>query len=312
MDNSSIISNKIITADDLRDIFKSMANVLDSLQKAYDTEEQNNQQFLYQYQVRNIDNYNSRFSGTIYFTDRTSVNYDSYSSFMRDFDNRCGSIERLYVDCSVSYFSHNNGQPDAHHHSAITMSVSTDSLRLNTNFGHDEHSLDDVYQLIQQKIASAPDKYDRVVKSRGLITAKVGFAIVSIPIALLMACLVLMPTMRQIYAGTIVAYPLIVLCISAILGSVIGTSMTERDYQPIQPRQKYDRYDTKNHQSVYTDDVTSYTETGEVQIGKNLRNDRHRRNIIRLEQRYSKLLIPELIVITVLSLTVLAISIIWK
>ena len=79
-------------------------------------------------------------------------------------------------------------------------------------------------------------------------------------------------------------------------------------YGPLSPKQKYVRYDTTNHKSVYEDDIDDYVSNSEIIIGKNINNIRNRNEITLLEKKYSKYIPIELLVLLVISILIVLIG----
>ena len=73
-------------------------------------------------------------------------------------------------------------------------------------------------------------------------------------------------------------------------------------------KKKYDHYDTNSSKSVYKDDIEKYLETSEIIIGKNIDNIKNRKEILQLEQKYSKYIPIELIVLLVMSIIMILVG----
>ena len=82
----------------------------------------------------------------------------------------------------------------------------------------------------------------------------------------------------------------------------------DRLYSTIVPEKKYAGYDTTNNRSIYKDDIDKFLETSEIIIGKNIDNIKNRKEIIELENKYSRYIPIELIVLLVLSIVVVFIG----
>lgn len=322
MDASSLISNKIITANDLRAMFAKLEECRLQAYQRFQAEDVivTGQEAIYGpgSVKRTMDFFQSSYRATVHYSDSTSRDYSNYRDFIDDFDRRLSSIESIYLYCHISYadssqYNDHGGNNDAiYRGSEINMYIRLDSLRVDYKPRNNDPVLDDAYLLIQQKIAEAPERYDRLIKSRAIIGMRIGFAITAIPTAILLAALIAVPQMRAIFASTYVVYPLVTIFVALVGGSVIGSSMLERYYRHIQPRQRYSGYDRNNHQAIYSDDINDYTEKGEVLIGANANNQRDRQAIINMEKHYSHFIPACLIVISVLSIAIIIVGKIWK
>ena len=317
MDSSSIISNKIITADDLREIFAKIEECCAKAQNKFDIEADQNRNLPHQHQSWSMDYFRNRFDCTVTFSDRTTRHYNDYRDFIDAFNNRTGSIKSIFLYRTIDYMdtrkidAHNHTNYD-HYRSDINVSIYEDSMSIRYEDNSTDKFLDDAYALIQSKVSLAPEKYDRIIKSRNYINTKIGFAMIAIPVAILTFLLGLVPTMRTVYADSYVIYPLITIFIAIILGTVIGTSKTERLYRSLLPRQQYAGLDKNSHQAVYNDDVVDYMEKGEVLIGKNVNNLRNRQTIQSVEKKANQLLPICCIVIGILSVIVIIVGKLWR
>ena len=316
MDQSSLISNKIITADNLRSVFAEINNCLAKTQQQFEAEVARNRDLPRNLQSWSMQFFRATLNATITFSDRTKRSYDNYHDFIDDFNHRPGSIKSIFLFASVQYTDSRNYNPasgTARHHinARLDLFVHEDSLSIHYEDKGGSHALDSAYILLQSTISQAPERYDRTVRSRNFINTKIGFAMVAIPIAILMALLGVIPTMRLIYAHTYVLYPLATLSIAVIAGTFIGANRTERFYRSLLPRQRYKRYNRNNHQPVYSYDIADYTEKGEVLIGRNVDNLRHRRSIQTLEKKSSTVIPVCLAIIVILSIAVVVLGKVW-
>ena len=75
---------------------------------------------------------------------------------------------------------------------------------------------------------------------------------------------------------------------------MIGGISLNKLYEAIAPKRRYDRYDTKNHVSVYKDDIEEYTKNSEVLIGKNTHNLEIRNKIRGKKDRMKKIILIEI------------------
>ena len=317
MDQSSLISNKIITANDLQRIFDEINSCLTKAQQQFDAEATQNH-----YLPRNSQSWSMQFFHTtlnisITFSDHTERSYDNYRDFIDTFKHRPGSIKRISLLSSIHYtdsrkYNVASGTGGRHVNARLSLFINEDSLSIRYEDAGDSRMLDSAYILIQSIISQAPERYDRTIKSRDFINMKIGFAMTAIPIAVLMALLCIVPTMRSIYAHTYVLYPLATLSITVVVGAFIGANRTERFYRNLLPRQHYERYDHNKHRLVYSDDISDYTKKGEVLIGQNVDNLRNRQSIQALEKK-SLIVIPAcLVVAAILSIVVIIIGKVWN
>lgn len=317
MDQSSLISNKIITANDLQRIFDEINSCLTKAQQQFDAEATQNHYLPRDSQSWSMQFFYTTLNVSVTFSDHTERAYDNYRDFIDTFKHRPGSIKRISLLSSIHYtdsrkYDSASGTGSHHVNARLSLFINEDSLSIRYEDTGGSHMLDSAYILIQSIISQAPGRYDRTIKSHDFINTKIGFAMTAIPIAILMALLCIVPTMRSIYAHTYVLYPLATLSIAVVVGAFIGTNRTERFYRNLLPRQHYERYDRDKHRLVYSDDISGYTEKGEVLIGKNVDNLRNRQSIQALEKK-NLIVIPVCLVVTaILSIVVIIIGKAWN
>ena len=73
-------------------------------------------------------------------------------------------------------------------------------------------------------------------------------------------------------------------------------------YDSIMPEKKYSHYDVEKGRSVYIDDLDKFKSTSDILIGRKLDVLKNRNEIKEMEEKYSKLIPYELIIVAVLSL----------
>lgn len=184
----------------------------------------------------------------------------------------------------------------------INMNIYEYKMDIEVNLSSDDKKMDDVYQLIKEKILKAPERYDRIIKKKSSITNKIGFALGVIPSLIICTLLVFVPTIREIYGMTYVLFPIAVVILAFMIGNTVFGGRLDRLYSTIVPEKKYDHYDASAGKSVYKDDIDKFVGTSEIIIGKNINNIHNRKEIVELEKKYSGYIPTELIVLLVLSI----------
>ena len=96
MDQSSLISNKIITADNLRSVFAEINNCLAKTQQQFEAEVACNRDLPRNLQSWSMQFFRATLNATITFSDRTKRSYDNYHDFIDDFNHRPGSIKSIF------------------------------------------------------------------------------------------------------------------------------------------------------------------------------------------------------------------------
>ena len=84
-----------------------------------------------------------------------------------------------------------------------------------------DKKIDDVYELIKNKILNAPEKYDNVIKKRGRYYNVVGLAIGFIPAIIITTLLLFVEPVRTIFAASYVLYPICCIIIGFVIGGAV-------------------------------------------------------------------------------------------
>ena len=298
------VANKIISNESLAEIFSFMHEKLTYYRKVSASEELQNRLLDYNYQKWTFKDSSSSLNFTVNFYDDTSVKFDNYENFMSIFNTRLDEIKDIYVRLSLSYGT-KNPTPIEFHHQSISMWIYENKMDIDVSLKSDDPKIHDVYELIKNKVLSAPPKYDDVIKNKSSINLKVGFAIGMIPGLIISTLLLLVPNIRQLFAVSYVLYPVCVLLVAMFIGFTIGGSKLNSLYKKIQPEQKYAGYDSSKGKSIYKDDIDKYVETSEILIGKNADNLQCRKQIMEINNKYRKYLLPEFGILVLLSIIVI-------
>ena len=308
MHNDTIkVANKIISDNDLRDIFQKMDDEIKRNQQICRQETMENEKYETEYQHWTTKDFEGMFKCEINFYDDTNVTFDNYLNFITIFNNRLHEIKNMYLRYGYQY-SIRNGYESKYVSKSIAMNIYEYKMDIDVNMSSDDDKMDAVYQLIKEKILNAPPRYSRVVKKKTSITSKIQFAVGAIPALVLCSLLALVPTVRYLYAQTYVLYPIVVLVLSFFIGGVVYGGRLDRLYSSIVPEKVYDHYDVNAGKSVYKDDMDKYLTTSEILIGKNVDNISNRKEIVQLEKKFSKFIPAELIALTILSIIMILIG----
>lgn len=175
---------------------------------------------------------------------------------------RLHEVKNMWVRYHYSYWIE-NGYNSKSISQYINMNIYEHKMDIDVSLSSEDHKMDDIYQLIKEKILKAPEKYDRIIKKKSAITNKVGFALGIIPSIIICSLLVFVPTIRQIYG---ILFPIAVF----MIGNTVFIGKLTRLYSTIIPEKKYAGYDSTNHKSIYKDDIDKFVTTSEIIIGKNI------------------------------------------
>ena len=298
------VANKIISDSDLADIFQKMNEEILENTRICKQEIMQNEKYETEYQHWTTKDFQGTFKCTVNFYDDTNVTFDNYNNFISIYNSRIHEIKEIWVRYHFSYWIQ-NGRDSKLMSQGISMNIYETKMDIDVNLSSEDKKMDDVYTLIKNKILNAPEKYDRIIKKRSFITNKVSFALGVIPSLVICTLLVFVSTIREIYGMTYVLYPIAVVLLGIMIDSTVFGGKSDRLYSTIVPEKKYAGYDSTNYKSIYKDDVDSYIQSSEIIIGKNIDNIKNRREISEIEEKYSKYIPIEIIVILVLSLVMI-------
>ena len=270
------VANKIISDTDLADIFQRMDEELKENQQICRQETMQNEKYERKYQHWTTKDFDGSFTCTFNFYDDTNVTVDNYPVFITIFNNRLHEVKDMWVRYNCHYWIQNgNDQKMVSQH--INMSIYEYKMDIEVNLSSDDKKMDDIYQLIKEKILYAPERYDRVIKKKSSITNKIGFALGIIPSLVICTLLVFVPAIKQIYGMTYVLFPIATIILAFMIGNTVFGGKLDRLYSTIVPEKKYAGYDSTNYKSIYKDDIEKFVETSEIIIGKNIDNIKNRK-----------------------------------
>ena len=297
------VANKIISDADLTEIFAKMNEKIKEIEELNRQEKIANERYESAYQHWTVKDFEGTFKCSFNFYDDTSITVDNYNSFIVTFNNRIRDIKDMWIRYAYSYCIKNGyDQNYITHH--INMNIYEHKMDIDVSINSADNRMESIYQLIKDKILTAPERYDRVVRKRTSIKNKIGFAIGVIPSLIILSLLAIVPTIREIYGMTFVLYPICVVVLAYMIGGILFGTKLDRLYSTIVPEKKYAGYDRSAGKSIYTDDIEKYVDTSEIIIGKNVGNIEKRKEILELESKYSSFIPIEIIIIVVMSILV--------
>lgn len=300
------VSNKIITDTDLLEIFEKMNNEIIRIKQLSEAEIARNANIDQLQQKWGYKFFSGSFKCTFNFYDATTITVDNYDAFINLFNTRLGEIKDLWCRCHIDYTNTYNGYNSINN--GISINVYENKMEVTANLSSEDDTLDAVYELIKEKVNNAPERYDEVIKKKNNISNKIGFIIGMIPSLIICTLLVCIPLVRNIYGMTFILYPILVLLLAYLGGNTLFRAKIDSLYSSIEPEKKYMCWDSSNSKSVYKDDIDNFTSKSEILIGKNINNLKIRKEIMDLNEKYSRYLPIELIVLVVLSIIMILVG----
>ena len=301
------VANKIISDNDLEEIFDKMNNEILECEQICKKETELNEKYEREYQKWTTKDFKGGFKTSIDFYDDTNISIDNYDDFMITFNNRINEIKYIHISYNL-WYDIQNGNDTKYIHQYIEMHIYERKMSLDIKISSEDKRINNVYEFIKSKILNAPEKYDRIIKDKSKIINKITFAVGSIPSIIICLLLIFVPVFRQVYGLTYVLYPLAVIVLSFIIGGIFIGGKIDSLYSSIVPSKKYAGYDSSTYKSIYKDDIDDYVNSSEIIIGKNINNIKNRKEIEELETKYSKYIPYEVLAILVLSIFVVIIG----
>lgn len=296
------VANKIISYDDLFEIFTQMNEKLQYYKRISINEETRNRMLENQYQNYTYKDNDSKLTFSVNFYDDTYIKFDNYNNFIGIFNSRLDEIKSIDVYFCLSYQTKVAGSPSQFYNQRISMSIYEKKASIDTSLSSEDKKIDDIYELIKRKVLTAPVKYDDIIKKKGSITTTSGFAVGCIPAIVIATLLLFIPAVRHIFAVSYVLYPICCIFLAFSIGGTITSGKFDKLYKNIVPEKKYAGY---NNGAVYKDDIDKYVETSEILIGKNVNNLACRKEIKEYYEKQKKKLLPCILIILAISIITL-------
>ena len=298
------VANKIITVKSLIDIFSLMNERMIYYKKIAEMEERNNKVLSYSYQKWTFKDYGSALTFKVNFYDDTNIKFDNYNQFLSVFQNRLSEIKCIMVSFNLNYIVFSPEESRKYYYQHINMNIYEAKMNIDVSLSSEDKKIDDIYDLIKSKVLKAPIKYDDLIRKRKSIYVVVDFAMGFIPAFVLTLLLLLVPTIRQVFAASYILYPICCLFLTFFIGSILGSAKLDYLYKSIIPSKKYSGYDINKHKSIYKDDMDKYLQTSEILIGRNSDNLKCRKQIFQCYSTYKKFIPIEVILLVVVSILV--------
>ena len=308
MHNDTIkVANKIITADCIYEILQRMNDDIIKYQQLEKQEAIQNERYEREYQHWTVKDFSGSMSASFNFYDDTTVRVDNYNEIITIYNNRLEEIRNMDVGCSYSYTIMGDGHNE-YVHQRIDLLIYEQKMNIDVKLSSADTIMNDLYQMIKDRILTAPPRYDEVIKKKTSITNKIGFAVGFIPATILAFLPIFIESVRKFYGMTFVVYPILVIILAFVIGNTIMASKLGHLYKSIAPEKKYAGYDAKRGSSIYKDDIDKYVEQSEIHIGHNANALRCREEIKELDEKYSHFIPMELLILGVISIVVILIG----
>lgn len=302
--------NKIISSDDLTQIFQLMGETLKKYLKVSQQEEMQNRMLDTPYQNYTFKDEGSKMKVTVDFYDNTNITFDNYDNFMGIFYSRIDEIKTMDIYYALNYtvMTPAPNRSRNFYTQSIQMHINENKLDITLNLKSADSKLDEIYNFIKNKILNAPEKYDEVIRNKNKIINTVSFGTGMIPGIVITSLLLFIPVVNNIILKGYVVYPIVAVILSYMIGSIISSSKLDKYYEPIVPNKKYVGYDSTNYKRIYKDDIDSFVGTSEILIGKKINNLDNRRMIKKVYEKYKGLIPKELIALLIVTVIVIIIG----
>ena len=280
--------NKIISSDDLTQIFQLMGETLKKYLKVSQQEEMQNRMLDTPYQNYTFKDEGSKMKVTVDFYDNTNITFDNYDNFMGIFYSRIDEIKTMDIYYALNYtvMTPAPNRSRNFYTQSIQMHINENKLDITLNLKSADPKLDEIYNFINT----------------------VSFGAGMIPGIVITSLLLFIPVVNNIILKGYVVYPIVAVILSYMIGSMISSSKLDKYYEPIVPSKKYAGYDSTNYKRIYKDDIDSFVGTSEILIGKKINNLDNRRMIKKVYEKYKGLIPKELIALLIVTVIVIIIG----
>lgn len=296
--------NKIITSEALMEIIQTMNETLKRYERIGDQEKLQNQMLDTKYQEYTYEYSTSKLTFDVNFNDNTDIHIDRYEAFSGIYYSRLTEIKSINIYMYSYYDTKKEGEQSVSYSQSITMYVTNKKMDISLNLKSDDPKFDNVYNKIKEKILTAPEKYDDVMRNKSKIVNAVTVATGTIPAIIITSIFLFVPTLNKIFLKGIVVYPLVVVFLMYMIGSIIANSKLDKYYDTISPDKKYAGYDTTNNRSIYKDDIDSYINTSDILIGDKVNNLVYREKIREIYNKYKNSVMPMILILAGISVVV--------
>ena len=278
------VANKIITSNDLSEIFQTIHSEIEACEKQYGMEKIQNEKYNLEYQKWTLKDYSASFKVVVDFYDDTEITFENYYNFMAVFNSRLDEIKRLYFYYRCSYVRKEINSSTEYVSQHINFDVYETKMNLDISIDSGDNIMNNTYQFIKNKILNAQPRYDNVIKNKNTIVNKISFAV------------------------GFILFPIADIIFSFAIGTTIMGGKLENLYESIAPDKKYSYYSTSQHRAIYEEDLEAYKSNSEILIGKNVDNMIKREEILQLEAKYKEYLKYEIVILLVLSVLAILIG----
>ena len=303
--------NKIITKEDLIEIFQLMGETLKKYQKISMLEEQQNQMLDYNYKHYTFKDNGSKMRVHINFYDNTEISFDNYDNFSSIFYSRTEEIKSMTVRYSLSYeiVTPVPNKSRKYYTQSINMYITDSKIDIDIKLDSSDPKLNDIYELIKSKILNAPIKYDEIIKNKRKITNIVSISNGLIPSIIVGSIFLFIPRLNTFFLKGYLTYPILCIILSYVIGNIMASLKLDKYYAPIMPEKKYAGYDYNKRTSIYKDDIDKFVDTSEILIGKKVNNLTNRQIIKEQYEKDKKHLPDKLVILGIISIIVIVIGI---
>lgn len=304
MVNKSVLicKNKIITSDNLNNIFKIVDEKCQELDKIYQKESKKNAIINYNYQEWTYKNLFKRFASNIEFDDDTGIKLEKISNFSEIFNQRVNDIKYAHFSLYLSYEYNEYGMTYKRITSYFYIDIKPDLIKCNFEIDDEDMVVKEFYNYIESMILNAPEIYDNTIKKYKTISLLSDLAINFIPTIIISFALLFNEKIHTIASTTYVFFPMCFIVLLIVINSFISPSGIKRLYDKIIPKK---RAGYSNGNRIYKYDMEKLVDTCWVLVGSNINNLEYRNKI---KQRYDflkKLFLIDLLVFVISTIIVI-------
>lgn len=288
-----VANDRTISLEPLVEYLEKIDNIIKGYEKTYEEEKQKNEPLQYSYQTWTRKDLMVNTSYDIGRVDGGNVKYSSIHELKNALLYQASSIRNIYLYLTVRY----NGEKVID----LNFTIYDHGFKFEYDINEAEQEVQKITDEFIAKIEAMPLKLDRIVKSKNVITMKVGFGMGMIPAIILGVVSLFVPPMFELYRQYFFALPVLMLALGFIFGMFMGGAKLGSSYSKIIPT-KYGGWDSRTRSSYRVDDMEKFTGEVDVLIGKKAGLAAARQYIARSEKLLQKFILPELAIVAAISL----------
>lgn len=301
-------NDKIISFDDLKDIFELMNDKLNHYMAIDAAEEERNKLWGYRDKEYTFKNSMSHVKFNVSFIDNSDIVIDNFEEFKKVYETRLKEIKNMYVDFYLSYSKLCPCEDEDRENISqyIKLDIRENRLNIDLKINSKDDKINDIYIKLKNMINNAPKKYDSIIKNKGRIETIVSLGYGYVLSILITTCLVFIEPVKELMTSTYILFFIASTILAFIIGEFISAILLESKYKTLMPEKIYAGR-SSNGKRRYKYDIDKYIQTCEISIGKNINNFANRLYIKNTYEKMKKIVLIEILIAIIISIIIVLI-----